>query len=390
MSILFPLSISSARGIVLKRILGIVLLLLFVWQPVLADEPVSTGAAEPNSGVAQSEGDSSELPEPSTDAEPSWVQEDLFSGQSGTVLDKQQEIYSRRVEALARGIDSLFGGEESFEEATGTYFQLSAGLRGEAGDGVEPEAKVRLRLDLPNTKKRLQLVIESDEEEEGVGEEVAATPGEDEGALRAGLRLTVRERRRWNFSVTGGVKWDLPPDPFVEFRFRRNQRLGRWWLARFEERVTWYLQDKWRNRTRLYFDRPLSDKLLFRALSQQSWEQEEDGVRLGQSLTFFFRPSERDSYAFRSSINWDTHPGFHMTSYGQSVAYRRRLHKQWLFMEIEPGINWPDDRDFRTTPWIRFKLEVVFGWKTLDETSRSRPLKELARDIKEEVRESEP
>jgi hypothetical protein len=42
------------------------------------------------------------------------------------------------------------------------------------------------------------------------------------------------------------------------------------------------------------------------------------------------------------------------------VSYRYRLHRDWLFFELDPQLHFPADRQFHTNPALVMRLEMLF------------------------------
>ena len=77
-------------------------------------------------------------------------------------LDKPQNVISSGVEAFAKSIDEFFSDDKAFYEASGTYLRIQAvTIVNEAGV-IGYDGDIKLKLRLPNTKKKLKFTLESD------------------------------------------------------------------------------------------------------------------------------------------------------------------------------------------------------------------------------------
>ncbi len=56
-----------------------------------------------------------------------------------------------------------------------------------------------------------------------------------------------------------------------------------------------------------------------------------------------------------------SHPSWITDQYLVRAAYRKRVHRDWMFLEIEPGLDFFREDGFSMTPLINVKLEIVFG-----------------------------
>lgn len=54
-------------------------------------------------------------------------------------------------------------------------------------------------------------------------------------------------------------------------------------------------------------------------------------------------------------------PGVSEASYSAQLTYRQRIYKRWLFLEIEPGVEFPQVTDYEANPSSMSKLVILFG-----------------------------
>ena len=71
---------------------------------------------------------------------------------------------TRMVDNTARNIDQFFGTEDSLFVENQSFLRVALDTRLQPGDS-KLDPSVRFRVDMPTTKKRLRLIIESDIEE---------------------------------------------------------------------------------------------------------------------------------------------------------------------------------------------------------------------------------
>ncbi|HAS83157.1 MAG TPA: hypothetical protein DCS43_10920, partial [Verrucomicrobia bacterium] len=71
--------------------------------------------------------------------------------------------------------------------------------------------------------------------------------------------------------------------------------------------------------------------------------------------------SSRRSAAIKLGVRGYTHPSLVTDQYLVRVSYRKRVHRDWLFLEIEPGLDFFREDDFKTTPLINIHLDIVIG-----------------------------
>lgn len=289
------------------------------------------------------------------------VAEDDLDSDEGTV-DRVHDYVGDTVEALARRLDDFFAGDLAYLEATGSYLQIGGSALWEQGRDWKFDDRIRLRLVLPRTQKRFRLVLESEREPEETrpAEEdrpVPPPPSESRSTL-LGLEGSLQETRRWRVSLTGGVKFPLPPDPFVRLRGRLRVPVASWHF-RFTQSLFWFRSDGYGETTAVDLDRSLSGNVLFRSSSSATFLLDESNFELAQSFGVYHHLSSRDALTYSYSVLGETNPRTQVTDHVVGVRYRRSLYRDWLFFEVEPGLRFSRDDDFQRIAFVGFKLDAV-------------------------------
>lgn len=283
--------------------------------------------------------------------------------------EKPHRQVTDRLEALSRNVDSIFGEERIRAEATDTYLQAGGGLVIERGGKLSVKEDFSLSVDLPRTERRIKLVFESEDDDDFFNEEDGAISvsndfrTSDDKDYSAALQFFIRESKRWHVSLSPGLRLRTPPDPFVRLRLRRTKGLGSTWRARLTERLTEHLDRGLESRTTLEFERRTGKGQLFRLSSRILWREEfsDDNAQLTQSAGLFKRLNKRNTIAYSVAVVWETKPNLHHELYVADVRWRRRIHKEWLFLEIKPEVRFDREDHFRLDPSLTISLEILFG-----------------------------
>jgi hypothetical protein len=290
-------------------------------------------------------------------------------------LTQAHGYVSRNVESLARKIDTFFGAERAFEESSGTYLRARGSIIYRKSGDLDFDGNVRAKLDLPNLKEKLSLVIESDADDNLTQKEQITTGTPkladtfDNRKAAASLQYVVREERFWDLRLQPGIKLHWPPETFLRLRLRRSQPLSEKWLSRVTLTPGWYDPRGWELRLRHEFDRDAGGGSLFRVASEATWLLKEDrNLGLLQSFAYAHPLGNRVQMAYETGVTFETDPTFWDTAYFSSIRYRRNIHRGWVFLELKPQVLFERDNDFKPDPSFALSLEIVFGARTLEKT----------------------
>ena len=285
-------------------------------------------------------------------------------------LTAVHDYFSHNVENLSRRVDSFFGASRVYEESSGTYIQLRGTAIYQRGGGIDTQGRVRARLDLPNLTDRLNLLLESEEQNQTPEQNLVTGDGltQQTGtqSLAASLQYIFRHRENWDIRLQPGLKLNWPLESFLRLRLRWLHPLSRTWLTRVTVTPGWYSERGWEARARYDLERGTGHEALFRATTNVLWNLDRPHYLPWSEILFFSHPfGDRAQMAYALGVSGDVEPRFEDQRYFSSVRYRRNIHKGWMFFELQPQIEFTRDNNFKPNPSLALTLEILFGGRYL-------------------------
>lgn len=315
-------------------------------EPEKEDEELSSGEAFPEESIYD---------EPIAD-------ESIYS-----VLDKPHKYVSENVEKLVTSVDRFFANDALYRYTTDSYVQISGDTLFEENGEVGYDVKFRGRVDLPGTKKRFKLILNTNptEKQEPLERSVDESPAAavQESDLFGSIQR-VRDIRGWKFRPSVGAKISLPVEPFVKLRLTNTYPLHLWAL-RADQNFYWFDDSGFGSDSTIEFDRPVGQEHLFRASSFARWTEENEFFQLSQIFTFYQTLSPNRKISYQIGAYGQTQPTWFMTDYLLVVRYRQNLHKEWLFFEIRPQVQYSKINDWDDEVSLLLRLDLLFGRKYL-------------------------
>lgn len=263
-------------------------------------------------------------------------------------------------------IDRFFGDRGDSHELDGrSCLRISPGITLSRADGVKFRGRFRLSLNVPQFNDRLQVVASSYSTEDDVLPGVTDLfsrqgrgPVEDDES--AGLRLILANRL--NYGLDTGVSLRFRPEPVPKLKLRgelRHQTGG--WMHRLQETGFWRSDDGFGEKTELIQAYTFSDRLVLTGTQAVLWEESEPGLTLGVTVSLRRRLRRDRELGVTAAVESSTEPSHAVTAYALRVPYRRYLHRDWMRLKVEPGLNFEKERDFTPDPIITVALELSFG-----------------------------
>ena len=295
--------------------------------------------------------------------EPEAEKKDIFG-----VLDTPHKYVSEKLEWLVTGVDKFFANEALYTYSTDSYVQLSGEVWFEEMTGnTTTQGKLRARVDLPRTKKKLKLLIDTDPTEKQNPIERSVDQGSVATTQNTDVYASVqreRVRKGWLIRPSLGMKIRSPLVPFAKLEFT-NLFPFKYWQLRLNENMYWYNDSGAGSDSTFDFDLPVGKQNLFRATSFARWTEETNYFALSQTFAFYQTLSPTRKISYQIGAYGQTQPTWYMTEYLAVIRYRQNIHEDWLFFEIQPQVLYQKINNWNDELSVLFKLEMLFGRKYL-------------------------
>ncbi|MCO4792213.1 MAG: hypothetical protein KC493_00770 [Bacteriovoracaceae bacterium] len=289
-------------------------------------------------------------------------------------INEAHDVLSNSIVLIGSKIDSFFGQNRGDDLANGSRIRMWTETTKVEGEKLNTEANIRFKIHLPYTQKRFKIVFEK-KADDPAQDNPENTPHDDsgntgdnksgkissKGKTTAALQYIVDSTRNWNFFATTGIRVDIPPEPFARARVRRNWKLPYDVEMIAEQSVFWFLEDGFGETSSLDFDYKVSPNKLFRFSNNATWRDETDTFTIIHGPSFFHTFSPRRGISYHAKAVGSSRPKSMITNYDLTITYRQLLHKTWFFYELSPKGTFPRDEQWKFTPSISLKFEVVIG-----------------------------
>jgi len=349
-----------------RNMLPGLLVLLCFFSPVLSAQQEETHSSDSRDGKAEGL-DQPEAGDQAKEENPCKVSLDPDSGFFDLI---NRDLYVA-VCASSRWFDTFFGDARAHDEESSTYGSILVGLKWTEYDGLEEIARARINFDLPNLSKKYRFFLGRVAPDEFVQD---SEPGES-GALpdnqrredekwMFGLGFTPLRNKKNRFSLHVGIRMSLPFDPYTKLQYRHQVELSHFSLFRFRQTVFWYRERGFGTTTNLDLEiRPRLETLV-RLSGRATIFEESEGVEWRESLIVFRRIGDTKAVSLSLWVRGKTEAPISLTEYGVWGIYRKRLHREWLFVDFGGGVSWPRkrfDQRRESSLGVSIDFQIQFG-----------------------------
>lgn len=293
---------------------------------------------------------------------------DNATDEEGVVENSHDSIRSGLFE-MTDEIDAFFGDIRSLEQRQSDWFRARIAARTQSGSGSSLSQGFGASINLDAISKRLKFVIQGTggddpdlQQRSGLGSSTDLdddfTSSTKDNSVSSGLRFDLFSDSDLLIRFNSGIKFRSGMNlyPFVSARASRWFDLGHFavepQLALIMER-----EDGFGQEVRLDFNKDVRNYLV-RFRSQATHFEDRSAIEVFEELSFYRQLRTRSFMG--AAISYLSPYENHPIRYRSSVRYRRQFWKPWLYAELEPGVDFPEDRDYDATPFIVLRFDIYF------------------------------
>jgi hypothetical protein len=283
-------------------------------------------------------------------------------------LDFTQDIISKNLFSVTNRIDTYFGEKKVLEEKNGSSIKVeyATTIKEKSAQSSEPDFDIKVRFKQLENKLNFKFNSSKKDEDETLENKQIVENSSENSAIensifRASIGFFKEQEKYWSISFDTGIKIESSLNPFAKARGRRSFYFGETEL-RLSNKILVEDIDGMFNSTDININRKLSRDFSFTYANKFVWK---DTLN---ELTTVHGPSIRQDIDDKQSISYNIRTRFKnkpktyaITGHEIFSAYRRDLYKQWIFLELTPGLSFLSETDYARTAFFTAKLQALFG-----------------------------
>lgn len=277
-------------------------------------------------------------------------------------FDRAQNYFSQRACVPAIWFDRFFG-EDRGEEVASALVRVTPSLQYSDRDFTQLAVRIKARVNLPNLKDRVNLVVNDDPDESS-----ALLPGE----VARPARVSTAEREnsaalRYLVKVADTKRVDIDVGLRSHLKFFARLRYRHLWThtpvlqTRYTQSLFFRDGDGFGDISLVEVERMLAEDVLLRWSTQATVSEVVNGLELRDGIQLLYQIDRDRAINWNLAMTINSDPVWKANSYVTSIRYRQRIFRPWFFYEVEPFVDWIREDHFNTNPGIAFRVEMLFG-----------------------------
>ncbi|MDF3130975.1 hypothetical protein P0Y35_17325 [Kiritimatiellaeota bacterium B1221] len=266
----------------------------------------------------------------------------------------------------SRTFDRFFGDRSLEETDSRAQIRLGVGAEWSEIDGFDLDLKFSGKVDLPRTENRLKFVFDNLNEDDDTlaafkkRESLSPALQENDPGGSASIQASLGEIFNIKFTADAGLDFNPEPVPKFKFTGRVPWMWGETEYA-FSQRVFWSSDDGFGEKTSLDIKRFFGENFFMKSSTAGIWSERSEGVDLGQTFFFRYLLRKQTTMGIILGAQGHTEPEANMDLYLIRFPFRKPIYHNWIFLVIEPGVDYPEDHGWQFSPLIQVKTEFYFG-----------------------------
>ncbi|MCM2681437.1 hypothetical protein [Echinimonas agarilytica] len=277
-------------------------------------------------------------------------------------FDKAHLLLSDSVCQQALWFDNFFGSDEPGVEqdlaSSLVRVNMQYVVTEREADRFRP--RVLAAMYLPNTEKRLQLIIEGNDESTigGTGDNVSDS-NTDRGS--AAVRYSAFSIDNWDVSFDVGANFS--GGVYTRARARFFHAFNKKTVGKFTQDYTVESKDGWYETSRFTLDHFADYNTVYRFYSQGKYGRDTDGMEWRLTAARVDQISNRAAIAYFATVEGASRDPVDDPSetYKIGFNFRKSVWRPWFFFEIEPQLTFPRKYNYNTNGVLIAGIELQFG-----------------------------
>lgn len=276
-------------------------------------------------------------------------------------VDLRKKIYNS-ANTLAKWLDGFFGEEDEYETASYDYLRMVNTLDWQEGEGVFYRPKIRAKLHLPKTRKKISLLFSDRPEDEDLQlNQVNRLPSEENDQSSAAVNYQSEDYSGIKFDTRLGVNSSL--EPFVVFKNSNDLYTSDKLSIKNFNYLFWKEEQKFGVNPKFELNRIIDDNDLFRWRYQLLRSEVSQGNEWQNTFSWVHQLTAQNWMSYDFDIVGKSGFAYNVQLYRFAIRYRTQLPIKWLYFELEPELLWlrePEFSERKHSSGLKIRLEVQF------------------------------
>lgn len=272
------------------------------------------------------------------------------------------ESVSDSVFQSAKWFDDFFIDGDSKKSNPKTNARIRLGWKPKSRNLGSADVRFKIKVTLPHFQDKVDLIFSDNadaEESQLPLEGISTRPDINEESFAAAVRFVHKNKENSYTDSRIGIS---SADIFLRARHKRRFIWNDHHGFKLEPSVYYFLDDGLGAKLLLEYDYQLNEKQQFRINYSMRGSESFHGIRWKHGFYRLSQINDTTASVLGIQVQGERNGerGFFIEKYTLSYRYRFNAIRKWLYFEIEPFLEWPENENYTTTPGIAFRVDGYF------------------------------
>lgn len=296
---------------------------------------------------------------------------------TSTTLDEDIDASNRYIatkwDQINRSVDMFFTNKKTHSsiKTKSSIFFYSSFYKKE-GQSIDNQYNFQIKFDLPNTTKKLKIVIEKQQDDisdaisdtsvtstKSIGKDGKVRNTEPETHYTAGASVLLKQSKYFASFFNFGIRLDMPLNPFAKLELQKDIDTKLVDIS-LSQKLVLYRQAGLQNISQLVLTRKLNENFQTDLINSLVWSDETDILVLRNNFVLTQNLGDEKGLSYSLGANARFSPTFYYESYDASVSYRQLIYMDWLYATWTLGADFPKVSHFNDEKFIQFRIDIFF------------------------------
>jgi hypothetical protein len=291
--------------------------------------------------------------------------------------DTTTQYVAAKWNQINRNVDMFFTNKKTKASENKSSVFVYASYYKKEGQPAEPDYDFQLKFDLPNTTKKLKIVIERQQDEiSNVLSDSSApetktlskkngsktsrnTRKNADSSYTAGANIILKQSKYFISFLRFGIRIDLPLNPSIKLDVRKDYK-NKIVNVALAQKILFYRQEGLQNISQFILNKKLSKNFQTDLVNSLVWSDETDIFVLRNNIILYQDLGDEKGLSYSIGANAKFSPTFYYDSYDTSVSYRQLLYSDWLYGTVTLGADFPKEARFNDQKFAQVRFDIFF------------------------------
>jgi hypothetical protein len=291
-------------------------------------------------------------------------------GRVGRDIDVTNEYIANQWDQINRSIDSFFSNQVIKNSQNQSSLFFNSTFTKSERSALQKQYDFQLKIDLPNTTKKLKIVIEKQPDDisnvlsdaaisnkKNINQSIGVSS--QKAKYTAGVNYLLTKSKYFVSFIHTGIRVDLPLNPYFKIDLHKTIVFEDVNIS-FLQKFLLYRQEGFQEISQILFTKKINQNLQADLVNALVWTDETDAFALRNNFALTQDLGDEKNITYSVGANAKLSPTFFYDSYDTSVSYRQLIYKNWLYGTFSVGANFPKSNHFKDEKFVQIRIDLYF------------------------------